>query len=561
VPGGLEGRAPGRQGLLDLVNRARAGGTRRVLAALALAFGVAACARSGGASRPAAVRFDVAADPASLNPLFAHADAGNVEQQLAHLAFEPFFDLDARGRAVPELLARVPTVANGDVSRDGRTIVYHLRPGVRWSDGAPVTSDDVLFTLRAILDPANPVASHEGYDRIDRAQALGLQTVRIHLRSAWAPAVATFFTYGTSPQYVLPAHVLRRQGPLARAPFNAAPTVGDGPFTFVSWTRGERIAYAANPRYWRGAPGVARLEVRIVPDPQTNLTLLQSGELDFNLVAPSQEESLRRGGAALDYAYAPTALIAGIALNVTHPPLDDPRVRRALAEAIDRRAISAKITLGRYPVAESDRPRFSWAYDPAVREPAFLPAAADRDLDGAGWRRGPGGIRRKNGKPLELTYVQFPETTTGVRAAAFVQRQLFERGIDVTIKSISNAQLFLPAPEGGTLATGRFDLAYVPWAMGADPDDRSLLGCTSGGKNYMRYCDPEVDRLETQAAAEPEQVKRKAAYAAIDRRVARDVPIVYLFNPDYIYAYSPRLRGFAPNAFVPTWNAYAWRLK
>jgi peptide/nickel transport system substrate-binding protein len=507
------------------------------------------------------VRFDVAGDPASLNPLFAHADAGNEEQQLAHLAFEPFFDLDSQGRVVPELLSVVPTVANGGISPDGRTIVYHLRPSVRWSDGVAVTSADVLFTLKAILDPRNPVASHEGYDLIDSAEAIGPHAVRFHLRRAWAPAVSTFFTYGTSPQYVLPAHVLARQGPLARADFNAAPSVGDGPFTFVSWTRGERIDYAANPRYWRGRPAVARIDVRIVPDPQTNLTLLQSGSLDFNLVAPSQQASLQRGGGTLRYAYAATALIAGIAVNVTHPPLDDPRVRRALAAAIDRRGISDKITLGRYPVAESDRPRFSWAYDPAVREPVYDPAAADRALDAAGWRRGPDGVRRKGGRTLALTYVQFPETTTGVRAAAFVQRQLFERGFDVTIKSISNAQLFLPAAEGGTLATGRFDLAYVPWSMGADPDDRFLVGCGAGAKNYMRYCDPDVDRLETLAAAEPDRAKRRAAYAAVDRRIARDVPIVYLFNPDYIYAYAPRLTGFAPNAFVPTWNAYAWRLK
>jgi peptide/nickel transport system substrate-binding protein len=172
-----------------------------------------------------------------------------------------------------------------------------------------------------------------------------------------------------------------------------------------------------------------------------------------------------------------------------------------------------------------------------------------------------GGVRRKHGVPLELTYVQFPETTTGVRTAEVVQRELFERGLDVTLKSISNAQLFLPAREGGALAAGRFDLAYVPWAMGADPDDRFLLGCAGGAKNYMRYCDPAVDRLEAEAASEPDRAKRQAAYEEIDRRVARDVPIVYLFNPTYIYAYAPRLAGFAPNAFVPTWNAYAWRLK
>ena len=527
-----------------------------LLAALTVACGC-------GPSTPPVptIRFDIAADPANLNPLFAHPDAGNVDQTLAHLAFEPFYDLDPAGRTVPELVTDVPSVSNGGLSADGRTIVYHLRPGLRWSDGVPLTAKDVLFTLHAILDPANPVPSHEGYDLIDRADAPSALVVRFHLRRAWAPAVATFFTYGTSPQYVLPEHVLRAQAPLERAAFNAALTVGDGPYTFVSWTRGDRLTYAANPRYWRGAPAVARLDVRIVPDPQTNLTLLQSGALDFNLVAPAQWAALRRSGAALRYAQAPTALIAGIALNVTHPPLDDPRVRRALVQSIDRAGISAKIALGRYPVADSDRPRFSWAYDAGVREPAFDPPAADRAFDAAGWLRGVGGVRRKHGVPLELTYVQFPETTTGVRTAEVVQRELFERGLDVTLKSISNAQLFLPAREGGALAAGRFDLAYVPWAMGADPDDRFLLGCAGGAKNYMRYCDPAVDRLEAEAASEPDRAKRQAAYEEIDRRVARDVPIVYLFNPTYIYAYAPRLAGFAPNAFVPTWNAYAWRLK
>jgi peptide/nickel transport system substrate-binding protein len=436
-----------------------------------------------------------------------------------------------------------------------------LRPGVRWSDGVPLGPRDVLFTLRAILDPANPVASHEGYDLIDRADAPDAQTVRLHLRRAWAPAVATFFTYGTSPQYVLPAHVLQNQRPLARAPFNSAPKVGDGPFTFATWSRGDRLVYVANRSYWRGAPAVARLEVRIVPDPESNLTLLRSGALDFNLVAPSQAAVLERSEPTLRYALTSTALIAGIALNLTHPPLDDVRIRTALAESIDRRGISAKVTLGRYPVAESDRPRFSWAYEAHVAEPRYDPAAADRAFDASGWKRGPGGMRAKGGTPLQLTYVQFPETTTGVRAAEVVQRELYERGVDVTIKSISNAQLFLPAREGGALAAGRFDLAYVPWAMGADPDDRFLVDCSHGVKNYMRYCNPEVDRLEGRAASEPSRAKRRAVYVTIDRRIARDVPIVYLFNPTYVYAVAPRLTGFAPNAFVPTWNAYAWRLK
>ncbi|HEY1655187.1 MAG TPA: peptide ABC transporter substrate-binding protein [Candidatus Tumulicola sp.] len=513
---------------------------------------------AGGSAGPAeTVRFAIAADPQTLNPLFLHPDAASVEAQLARLAFEPFVDLDAHGRPVAALLATIPTVRNGGVSPDGRTIRYRLRPNLRWSDGVALTSQDVLFTLQAILDPRNPVRSHEGYDLIDRTQAPDPRTVVLHLRRPWAPAVATFFSSGLSPQFVLPAHVLRSQGNLARSPFGAAPTVGDGPYRFVAWRRGEGLRYAANPEYWHGKPAVARLDVRVVPDPSTNLLLLQSNQLDWNLVAPSQLAVLRRQP-GIAFVAVPTAVVAGIAFNTRHPPLDDVRVRRALAMAIDRDAISRKITLGVYPVTNMIQPQFSWAFDPAVREPGYDPRAADALFTAAGWVRGPDGLRRKGGRPFELTYVQFPESATGVRVATTIQAELRERGIDVGVKSVSNAQLFLP--HTGALAAGAFDLAYVPWTMGADPDDSAILTC-AGSSNYMRFCDPAVDALERTALATTEQARRKRLYARIGRIVAGAVPILYLFNADYAYAYRTRLRGFAPNPFLPTWNAAAWRVR
>jgi ABC-type transport system substrate-binding protein len=168
-------------------------------------------------------------------------------------------------------------------------------------------------------------------------------------------------------------------------------------------------------------------------------------------------------------------------------------------------------------------------------------------------------MRTKGGKRLALTYVQFPESQTGVRVATVVQSALRARGVDVTIKSLSNAQLFLPRSQGGTLASGAFDLAYVPWPMGADPDDGFLLTCGGSG-NYMRWCDPAVDALEARAVRAPSRAERKALYAQIERRVAAAVPIVYLFDASYSYAYREQLRGFWPNAFNPTWDAYRWRL-
>ncbi len=507
----------------------------------ALLFVLAACSRPGGGGPPpGTVRFDLAADPANLNPLFAHPDAASVEQQLARLMFEPFIDLDAKGRPVPELLERIPSLRNGGLSADGRTITYHLRRGVRWSDGQPVTSADVLFTLHAILDPRNPVRSHEGYDLIDRASAPGRYTVVFHLKHAWAPAVSTYFSYGTSPQFVLPAHVLLKQAPLARASFNAHPSVGDGPYLFVSWKHGESLRYRANPQYWRGKPAVDTLDIRIAPDPSTNLVMLQSGALDWNLIAPVQYQIAARDP-AMRFVTTPTAVVAALVMNTQHPPLNDPAVRRAIAMSIDRAAISAKITLGKYPVTNMMQPQFSWAYDPAIEQPGYDPAAADRIL---------------HGRHFHLTYVQFPESITGVRVATAVQAALRERGIDVTIKSVSNAQLF--SPKTGTLASGNFDLAYVPFTLGADPDDSFVLAC-NGPSNYMRWCNPRVDALERDALRSVSQARRKRDYEQIGKIVARDVPLLYLFNADYIYAYRDRLSGFAPNAFLPTWNAWEWK--
>lgn len=532
-------------------------GLVRRFAILAAALAAGCSHGQGGGPPVKAVRFAIAADPQTLNPLFLHPDAASVEQQVARLAFEPFIDLDASGHPVPALLDVVPDERNGGVSRDGRTIVYHLRRGVRWSDGKSVTAADVLFTLHAILDPRNSVRSHEGYDLIDRAYSRDSYTVVFHLKHAWAPAVMTYFSYGFAPQFVLPEHVLRAQAPLDRAAFNDAPTVGDGPYRFVSWQRGDRLRYEANPSYWRGRPPVDALDVRVVPQPSTNLVLLHAGELDWNLIAPVQLAVLH-GEHGLKFVGVPTSVVAGLALNTAHAPLDDVRVRRALAMSIDRDAISKKITLGAYPVTDQITPQFSWAYDPAVKEPAYDPRAADALLDLAGWRRGPDGMRRKDGAALQLLYVQFPESMTGVRVATTVQAALHDRGIAVTVKSVSNAQLFLPRT--GVLASGAFDLAYVPWTMGADPDDSAVLGC-NGASNYTRWCNPQVDGLERAALVETDRAQRRRLYGRIARITANDVPIVYLFNARYLYAYRTRLHGFAPNAFLPTWNAFAWSLR
>jgi peptide/nickel transport system substrate-binding protein len=516
----------------------------------------AAAALLGAVPGPV-LRFNVASDPSTLNPLLTLPDSGASALIAERLLFEPFVDLDGAGRPVPILLREIPSLANRGIRKDGRVLTFRLRPGVRWHDGRPVTSADVGFTWRAIMDTRNPVRSREGYDDIVSIATPDPLTAVVSLRKPWAPAAVSLFSYGANPQFVLPAHVFGSTD-MRQAAFNGAP-IGDGPYRLTGWQRGAELEFEAFDGYWRGRAPIGRLRVGIVPAPETNLVELRSGELDWNLIAPLQQRALA-GASGLAFSEVPTALSVGLAINTARDPLRDVRLRRAIAQGIDRESLSRTITFGKYPVSNSDQPRFSWAYDPSLRLPAFDSAAADRAFDAAGWKRGPDGMRARGGRRLTLTYVQFPESATGVRVSVAVQAMLKQRGVDVTLKSVSNAQLFLPASRGGVLWGGDWDLAYVPWTMSADPDDSYVLSC-KGAANYMRYCNSALDALEEQALMSPDQGARERLYRAIGRIAARDVPVLWLFNPSYIYARRAVLRGFRPNPIVPSWNAWSWSVQ
>ena len=272
-------------------------------------------------------------------------------------------------------------------------------------------------------------------------------------KAPWAPAVATLFSYGTAPQYVLPAHLLAKEPRLDRAAFGGAP-VGDGPYRFVSWERGERLVYDANPDLLARRAGAAQLDIRVVPDPGTNFTSLLSGALDWNLDLARRSSRRCSAVPGIAFTYVPLALIAGRRAQHAAPAARR-RARAARDRRLDRssgdqRQDHVQALSGRRHRAAAR----SWARDPSVHLPAYDPAAADRLLDAAGWRRGPDGVRAKNGKRLALTYVQFPESQTGVRVGG-VHRARTARARDRPDPQIGlNAKLFLPKAAGGVLATG-----------------------------------------------------------------------------------------------------------
>ena len=492
-------------------------------------------------------------DPRSLDPILARSDD---ERQLAHLAFDQLLDVDESGRPVPALAVDVPTLSNGGVSRNGLTLTYHLRRNVRWQDGTPFSSRDVRFTWRAIVSRESAVLTTRGYDRIASIDTPDPWTAIVHLKTPWAPAVASLFTYGSASMPIVPAHLLEGKGPLDRLDFNGHP-IGTGPYRLIRWERDQELVYEANPDYFRGPPKTSRLIVRVVPSTNTDLTLLRTGELDWSLLSPAQRLALR-GAEEVRFIYAPFAGFGAIALNCRPGGFFAAHAARlAIAMAIDRRRLSDGATGGQYPVTDSDQPPFAWAFDPKARLPSYDPRAADRLLDGLGWPRDRTGMRAKNGRRLALTFVVFPESDTAVRTAVYVQQMLQRRGIDVSIDRVTLARFYLPAEQGGALMSGRFDLAYFAWRSGEDPDDSDLVAC-GAPSNYSGLCDERLDALEKRAVLELDPAKRKATYARLQELLDDRLPYIYLYAPRYGFAVRGGLRGFDPTPFSPLWNSYDW---
>lgn len=498
------------------------------------------------------ITFNLSEDPHSLNPILARSDD---ERQIAHLMFDLLLDVDDRGQLIPALALAVPTRHNGGISPDGRTIVYHLRNDVRWQDGQPLTAADVIFTWQAIVNPDNDVPSTRGYDLVDLVFAPDPYTVVVRLKHAWAPAVATLFSYGTNPMPILPAHLLQNESNLRHSDFNLHP-IGSGPYKLLRWDRDNQLVFGANASYFRGKPKTPRIVAQIVPDTNTTLTLLRSGQLDWSLQSPAQRLALG-SNLGLRFTYVLFSGFGAIAFNCRRSPFNDVRVRTAVAMAIDRTRLSAGITGGQYAVTDSDQPSFSWAHDAAAKLPGFDPRGADRRLDAAGWRRGADGMRRRDGRLLALTFTTFPEGDTAVRTAEYVQQMLRERGIDVSVKKVTVAQFYLPASEGGVLMSGRYDLAYMVWRTGLDPDDSELVTCR-GPANYAGYCDRELDAIEAQALVAQSTSLRRRLYFAVQQRLAEQVPYDFLYAPRYSYALQPDLSGFNPTPFSATWDSYSW---
>lgn len=519
----------------------------------------AACTKQGaGPTGPTGVlRIAIPINPTQLNPIL---EENSNESFIDGLIFSELVTIDDRGHEVPDLAETVPTLANGGISKDGLTITYHLRKNAKWHDGVPVTSRDVKFTWQAIMNRSNNVLSHHGYDQVASMDTPDDHTVVMHMKRIFPPAVDTIFGESDQPYRILPAHLLAKYPNLNTVPFNAAP-VGSGPFKFARWERNDRIVLDANPDYFLGAPKLKQIIIRIVPDSNTQESLLRTGEVDLALEATASLYNDLKDDANVVRQLARAPVWVGIMFNVQRPPLNDPAVRRAVALAVDKNSIVQKSTFGTAVTAIADQSDFSWAYPTGMQPIPFDLKAAQTLLENDGWKAGPDGMRSKNGERLTLQ-IAFGLGSPSVQAiVAQTQQTLRQAGIDAQLKGYDYQLLYASQQTGGIYNSGKFDLGYYSWVSGADPDDSSQFLCAMAppnGNNVMHYCSTEMDALQRDALSTFDRARRAAAYRKVQELLLRDVPGVFIYYQRLRYVHTPALQNFTPNGISEGWNAYQW---
>lgn len=523
---------------------------------------LAAAACSKGSERSAAssdrLRIAIPINPTQLNSILSQ---NTIEVFADGLIFNMLVTHDARHRQIPALAAVVPSLENGGVSRDGMTLTYHLRHGVRWHDGVPFTSRDVKFTWQAIMNPRNNVVSRRGYDEIGAMETPDDYTVVMHMKKLFPPAIDTIFAESDTPMDVLPAHLLAKYPDINHVQFNAAP-VGTGPYEFVRWLRGDRIVLRANPAYFGGAPNVKELTLAIIPDDNTTLAQLRSREADVAIEIPA---AVYRGLAGVDYVIrqlVDAPVYSAVIFNVRRPPLDDVRVRQALVLGMDRATILRDDSYGTARLAVADLSPFSWAFDSSLAPRAYDPQRAKALLDAAGWHPGPDGVRLRKGQRLSLLFVYGLGSQTVRTITAQVQQMYRPLGIDVQLKGFDYATLYAAAQSGGILNGGKFDLAMYSWVSGSDPDNSSQWSCAMvppAGNNVAGYCSPAMDAAQRLALSTFDRATRKRAYAQIESLLLRDAPAAFIYYQSLRYAHAAGLQNFMPNGISEGWNAQDWR--
>jgi len=421
-----------------------------------------------------------------------------------------------------------------DISDDNLTIVFHLRKDVKWQDGEPFTTADVLHTYNALIDPklASPYSAEMG--PVDEVTAVDDYTLKVTYKE---PYVLALESWGMG---MMPKHL----NACYDEAFGRNP-IGTGPYRFKEWKSGERIILEANDDYFKGRPNIDRVVFKIIPDRTTQFLELKTGGLDYMELNPvqysRQTNSKEFNRKFWKYRY-PDYQYTYMGFNLTDGRFQDKRVRQAIAYAIDKESIIEGALLGLGEVCTGPLPPKSWAYNPNVKPYGYEPDRAKRMLAEAGWKDTDGdGILDKNGQPFKFTIVTNQGNEKRLKAAQIIQQNLKAVGIDVNLL-VLEWQSFI----NEYVEKGKFEAIILGWALTFDPDSYSIWHSSmakEGMLNHVRYKNPEVDRLLEEGRRTFDLEKRKKIYWKFHEVVADDAPYVFLYVPDKLTVLDRRFKN------------------
>lgn len=438
----------------------------------------------------------------------------------------------------------------------GKKWVYTLHDGMKWSDGQPITSADVVYTYRQMMTvPALGTANGNLVSNFAAVDAPDDKTVVVTLKTPQAPNPGSEIP-------IVPKHVWEKVSDPATFA-NDSDVVGSGPFTLVSYKANQSIVLKANPNFWRGAPKIDRLQYIYYTNSDAQVQALRSGDVDLvTALSPTQFDALKGVDGITTHSgegrrYTSLSLNPGFKtrdgkpFGTANPALADVAVRQAIRLGTDTDTLLKKVLDGKGVLATSFIPASFPKWHLADDDPAivtFDPAAAKAKLDADGWKPGPDGIRVKDGKKLQLRMMVDADDLTEQSAAEYFAPWMKNIGIAIDVQSTDSDTISAKSTKGD------YDIYFTGWSVNPDPDYQlGINTCMNlptntdgtGGTSQDGYCNPKFDALYNQQRSELDETKRQGIVRDMLRMNYADTAQVATWYANSLEAYrSDRFTGF-----------------